>query len=76
LAAGGRLDGLADDIGERVRPLVAHGAAIGIQAIYDLGQFEVPRDALAPAQRQIGIGVAQSASDPAGRIGVVVVVAR
>jgi len=41
-AASGSLDGLAGRIAAEVRPLVDTRADIGVQAIYDLGQLEVP----------------------------------
>jgi len=75
-AADGELEGIARSVLDKVRHLVDHEATAATLIIYDVAQFKVPATGLARRWTQLGIAINQSATDPHGRTGVVLVFAR
>jgi uncharacterized protein YkwD len=76
-ASMGQLTGLADLALDKAR---AQGSLRGrgwvwLAAVAELDAIEVPKAALQGSARRIGVGLHQSATDPAGRVGIVLIVA-
>jgi uncharacterized protein YkwD len=75
-ASGGDLDGLARAILDDAARHLRRGGSVSVQTIYDVPTLQPPSLALQRRWQRVGIGVVQSATDPHGRTGVVVLVAR
>lgn len=73
--AAGELDGVARRALVELRPMNLTMTAT-VHAIYNLDQFQLPKEALDPKVTGIGVGVHQSEDDPHGRTGIVLIFAR
>jgi uncharacterized protein YkwD len=73
--ADGELDGVAKSALADLRAMNLTMTAT-VHAIYHIEQFQLPDEALERAVTDIGVGVAQSADDPHGRTGVVLIFAQ
>jgi len=76
LAAANRLDELRERANRTAYRQIERLAMITAHQAYDLETFEVPDTAYDERMSTLGVGVMQSADDPSGRIGVIVIVAR
>ena len=76
-ASAGRLEGLADlalDKAREQRALRGRGW-VWLATVSELDETEVPKTALQRSARRVGIGLHQRATDRAGRIGIVLILA-
>lgn len=75
-AAAGDLEGLPQRLGERASRIADAAVTVSVHALFDLDKLELPAAAVNPEFRRLGVGVHQSADDPAGRTGVVIILSR
>ena len=71
--AAGDTEDIASKTGRRASDATRRSVSVSVQAINGADQFQLPKTIDEPSIETIGIGVAQSQTDPGGRIGIVLI---